>query len=1408
MFEFLGGKTRKRQVQDANKACKEKGQHPNHCTTKNHDRNSAKRQGRASYQIEDDRCIDSSSIDMSLYTTPSKATIQYHRGVHGMYDWQSHDSSVTPKLPSVQSRLGGWEVSPSPPRTVTKEDAEVKHSERPFRSSTQTHSSRRHDAWSSSSYSNASSRGTSSSTSSKRSSIAAAVIQRRLQNSIRETNSAQSSIQSSGPVDVDSLSFVGEEEEVEEQNPADFSDLFSTFEAQSLADRMAPNTALTQHQRTKTKIANKMASRGQDDATKRNWNSSVSRNSRTSPCKKSTNEIHVPGRKESSVPSSFPNSPSDTKSSFRTETNSTGQRIPLDWDDSRSLGTDVSGLTMLTMEQSFVFHSRSSNKDCPRSRPRQNGSSVVLEEPLLYPSMQGDVSFLDLLSRSEDRSKTGMSSPTRETLLVHDQYRSRPESNGSSMSSVKSSDLSDTSKIEGYGRRSVLTPVRDGPECRAISVPVESDSANCSNSESAESRSRSFKASLTSGCSRNHSITQKNVNREEKEDTKSHGETRGEASDSNLSVFTESMSQVLSLERSLDDVSFSGLLSTMEAESLAGRMDATSTLGNLEIPDSQSEAMSSTESLQEHSNGFSDAQSIASESSYRETSILNCISEDDDEVFAKPVTPTLRKDSIDYSSIKPAEKRSDVNPVDCADDHKSTSESHESSLPADKSTAFSSILSVFEARSAASNKLEPPATKQLLPSDDFPIQVEEHCLGDHTKDVTTRHVSESDDMDVDRSSKLEMEDCQDGNASENPTETYSMEPMVPYYSSPSSPLIGDDFSTFSNGLMTIDDQSTILPPPTLSDEYTWNIDSWNPNRQNARNLFPSVDSTEIDAMSRMTFTEEEIDCHTTHENGTNNSDPSNHLCYSIARNSANKIGLATSLSSEVEHSLQYSASMETSLQYSKSTMRSNTFSDVSSLLLSAEKHRVVSKRSHQNGPVDLDESVSDSNSDASSSCGSATIVDPARDTPSKPIVSMQIASPLPQDEEDEHQFFDEDDDVGEYEEHDRSFSSLHNTDYVDEATVEISYKEAMESLSSARFEAGSLLLTEGELKKHIKSTQFMEPHPSSNLKGYDRWKRKQFEKQRYFAQVHEKAMKRKEKLDKILERKRQAHPRTMETSTAGTTQTSLPLESKPGQNNHSAPGIKKGWGILRGSPLKKKDGSGASMPERALAKNKKNQEKREPVAVTLEQFMKVSQDEPDDISLVPMNKLDPGIVTLTSSLPQGGNSAATKSHNLEDAGIGPRFLALQYLEIERAKNRMAEKEKTELEIREQNRIALLKEREVERQRRLNTPSVPNSGESIFKSKVNIDTKSLSTHQMLDRNLSFGTTNTAQSSIKSPASVLSPCILCNAAERSHVAQPCMHFHFCEDCAKSLMCSISPPVCPICKTLNVSFCRVYT
>jgi hypothetical protein len=52
--------------------------------------------------------------------------------------------------------------------------------------------------------------------------------------------------------------------------------------------------------------------------------------------------------------------------------------------------------------------------------------------------------------------------------------------------------------------------------------------------------------------------------------------------------------------------------------------------------------------------------------------------------------------------------------------------------------------------------------------------------------------------------------------------------------------------------------------------------------------------------------------------------------------------------------------------------------------------------------------------------------------------------------------------------------------------------------------------------------------------------------------------------------------------------------------------------------------------------------------------------------------------------------------------------------------------------------------------------------------------------------------------------LPPCVVCRINERTHIATPCMHFSFCDECvATTLQAS---KTCPVCKQNNVSFAQV--
>ena len=280
-----------------------------------------------------------------------------------------------------------------------------------------------------------------------------------------------------------------------------------------------------------------------------------------------------------------------------------------------------------------------------------------------------------------------------------------------------------------------------------------------------------------------------------------------------------------------------------------------------------------------------------------------------------------------------------------------------------------------------------------------------------------------------------------------------------------------------------------------------------------------------------------------------------------------------------------------------------------------------------------------------------------------------------------------------------------------------------------------------------------------------------------------------------------------------------------------------GWGwFLSGrkvdSKKKKQKSSSKTAPSKQVNKEPK---KREPEILPLAQFMRISSDEPSavaEFSLAPLDQED-DLTLATNTLPDGTDSlAATKSHCLEDASVGPRKLAVHFLEEEREKQRQAELDRIKMEKVDQQRIARLRLAALENQRKKNLGNEKSLNEdmnvpvdqgkmaeqSIERGKGNLPdfkrkgpnisrlTKVGGDYSVID--IGTGTFSKPDSSIKpTSCQILSPCIICEAAERSHIAVPCMHFSFCGKCVEKMYVAPSP-VCPVCCTADVVFTRVYT
>jgi len=87
-------------------------------------------------------------------------------------------------------------------------------------------------------------------------------------------------------------------------------------------------------------------------------------------------------------------------------------------------------------------------------------------------------------------------------------------------------------------------------------------------------------------------------------------------------------------------------------------------------------------------------------------------------------------------------------------------------------------------------------------------------------------------------------------------------------------------------------------------------------------------------------------------------------------------------------------------------------------------------------------------------------------------------------------------------------------------------------------------------------------------------------------------------------------------------------------------------------------------------------------------------------------------------------------------------------------------------------------------------------------------ESFSVNSFLHTDLSFASPETT-SSLNSPkmVSIIPPCIVCKVSERTHISLPCMHYSFCAECAEKLH-EREIPTCPICHTENIALSRVYT
>jgi len=436
----------------------------------------------------------------------------------------------------------------------------------------------------------------------------------------------------------------------------------------------------------------------------------------------------------------------------------------------------------------------------------------------------------------------------------------------------------------------------------------------------------------------------------------------------------------------------------------------------------------------------------------------------------------------------------------------------------------------------------------------------------------------------------------------------------------------------------------------------------------------------------------------------------------------------------------------------------------------------------------------------------------------------------------------------------------------DKAVIDQSYEKAMKSIGTSkrvqvppgRDSSGSLFLDESELKRHEKLMEQQTPSGNLMTSGYDDWKRKREVERIYFKVLHENVMaQKKEQEGSRSVSKEFPRDKTAVPALRNMRNTKPASNDRKGSTRSEARRRRKTKGSkifsLGFHPCGAKKGNGKK--EKRRKKKEKEDNKGEKLSVTdVDQFMLLSRDNensaPDDfadMSLFPLSQLE----------------------DLTKRAFHDRLQkkALEHLEWERKRQMLAEIDKEKDEWRQQIRTSILKEQELERQRRLNNPNLasmvphrtasPGLGFSneqmsstnqqnatqpglklsgVFdphklsqegylyystpinylsdKSRITASTakeseslENCSINSFLHTNLSFDSIQTA-SSMNTPktASIALPCVVCKVADRTHISIPCMHYSFCSDCAEELH-GLKTPRCPVCDTEGIKLSRVY-
>jgi hypothetical protein len=750
--------------------------------------------------------------------------------------------------------------------------------------------------------------------------------------------------------------------------------------------------------------------------------------------------------------------------------------------------------------------------------------------------------------------------------------------------------------------------------------------------------------------------------------------------------------------------------------------------------------------------------------------------------------------------------------------------------------SFSGILSKFEAQSLE-NRMSPLAPRRLLTGRAF-----QAIAVTGKKDENLHCLDEMPEL------RHKQQDVSSENSSQRGAQ--SLHDQIAFTFPPSSEedcSIDSAKSSDINSSGTYED--SILPPPSFTEEA---LDDQIPSSRSPQRQFKSTKfEVKTDILGLEECSHEEDDWSEPYRIFDSNDIDSR---TKKLRLSSNSLDLKLLLNSQPEVGLQESDSVNT-------RDLATTILDITS-----KPNSQINHLRYYTGPVDLDESISDSSSETSVLREGKTLQMPDFD----------------------HRFFFQD----KYDDLIPSAWAVNvNADTSGlKSRIDWDGNWSLVNVPRKYDSPGCLLLKEEELSRHKK---LVSPLPESPIKGYNNWRMKQESEIQYFEKVEVTMKRQQSKREKSEHLHSSGSPSKLsqyhltfsyDAATDTMIDNTMPMMDEsmdstiptiqgyeiPSQKNEVPSQKKKtrGWNFLSRIMHKKDDATMGAKRDRNKTKDKmrskekcqKATKKAKSDVVSVDKFMEISNDDHNEI-------VNPSAIADLSLIPLMNLGHLTK---ITGGDGGPNDKMLQHLEWERMKQTQAESDKDRDEWREQIRISMMKEQELERQRRLNSSSdsdcsvmlqVASQGIGFLKNQTDLDHQriadpsfksgySLSAQKscqresiycrginnyfcdtsritastakeseslescsvnscILPKNLSFDSILSPSSPLNSPRSVshLTPCVICKVSERSHISMPCMHYSFCGECSEDLS-KVQIPICPICQTKDIVLSRVYT